>query len=485
MQTRSRLPIIDTSQATITISKAGQGYNPNRADIIVPSGGTSNEDYINLAGNKLSTYGGGKIILLEGEFIIDGNINLGNNVTCEGQGYKTTIKIRDGINANVNMFNGGASFRIRNMQLNGNNTNRVGMVQHAINITNGGSHAHVEDVLITDVHDEAIVLNNCTYISIFHNAFLSNGNAGFGDLFIANSDARYCNIFYNSFLNSQRRSIYHVGSYFGICDNIINDNITNDGIYISNTASYNIIDRNRIKSGPQWGINCNGITNLIRNNRITQCLNGINVSNSYNSIANNYIGIIGNDGINISNTYNFINNNWVASTNNDGISINSTNNEVIGNHILFLVRHGISFTSSINNINNNYIHSAGQRGIYGNGGSYSNISDNLINTSSYEGILLTGSSYSNIIGNSVRNSSQALNNTYDNIMLTTDSDFNNVQCNKCTNTGGANQPRYGINIATADCNSNLVTNNDLINSGATGSLNDAGTGTITIAGNRL
>lgn len=60
--------------------------------------------------------------------------------------------------------------------------------------------------------------------------------------------------------------------------------------------------------------------------------------------------------------------------------------------------------------------------------------------------------------------------------------YNNIQNNTCR-TGGSSVP-YGIRI-NSGCTGNIVTNNDLTSSGSSASLSDAGTGTITAAGNRL
>lgn len=75
-------------------------------------------------------------------------------------------------------------------------------------------------------------------------------------------------------------------------------------------------------------------------------------------------------------------------------------------------------------------------------------------------------------------------NTYDGVFIDNDSDANDVQL--CTVRGkkDTTQLRYGIRVNSADCDDNLVTNNDLKDAGATASFSDAGTGTVTTAGNR-
>lgn len=75
-------------------------------------------------------------------------------------------------------------------------------------------------------------------------------------------------------------------------------------------------------------------------------------------------------------------------------------------------------------------------------------------------------------------------NTYDGIWIDSDSDRNNIQANTVRGKVDAKQLRYGIRVNSSDCDDNLVTNNDLKNAGATANFSDAGTGTVTTAGNR-
>lgn len=107
-----------------------------------------------------------------------------------------------------------------------------------------------------------------------------------------------------------------------------------------------------------------------------------------------------------------------------------------------------------------------------------------------EGIKLTGSSGTQltnctITGNTITFISTETSNTWDGIFLEAHVDKCNIQANTIRRPSGSAGNRYGINIAASTCDDNLVTNNDLSLSGQTGSLNDAGTGTITAAGNRL
>lgn len=111
------------------------------------------------------------------------------------------------------------------------------------------------------------------------------------------------------------------------------------------------------------------------------------------------------------------------------------------------------------------------------------ISNNYLHGSRREGIVLIDSSFNQIFNNSIRYQVAQNSILEDGIRLSGNSDQNMIQGNYIRATGGFG--RHGINIEAATCNDNMVTNNDLFLSGAGTSINDAGTATITAAGNRL
>lgn len=100
-----------------------------------------------------------------------------------------------------------------------------------------------------------------------------------------------------------------------------------------------------------------------------------------------------------------------------------------------------------------------------------------------EGVLVSASNDNNINGTSVANS-QETHNTYNGVMIQGNSDNNNVAV-FVRHGGGAAQHKYGVEINDAPSTANRVSGCDLLNSGSTGSLNDAGTSTVTAAGNRV
>lgn len=113
---------------------------------------------------------------------------------------------------------------------------------------------------------------------------------------------------------------------------------------------------------------------------------------------------------------------------------------------------------------------------------YVMVSGNLVRDGDKHGIQALGDQYHHITDNFVVRCGQAADSTYDGIILDGVSD-SHVQGNMVRHDFVSNRHRYGINI-TAASSRNFVTNNDLLDAGRTGNFNDAGTSTVTAAGNR-
>jgi hypothetical protein len=150
-----------------------------------------------------------------------------------------------------------------------------------------------------------------------------------------------------------------------------------------------------------------------------------------------------------------------------GGSIRTIGGQVIGNVVSgSLANPGISAAGSRAVIVGNHVEGAGSHGIYVAGSS--TIGDVVVYANSVVGCGQDGDNlyYGILLGGG-------------GVGLTKVS----VQANTVRHGGGANRHRYGIGVGSGvDA---FVTNNDLKDSGRTGSFNDAGTGTITAAGNRL
>jgi hypothetical protein len=221
------------------------------------------------------------------------------------------------------------------------------------------------------------------------------------------------------------------------------------GIYVSNSAARCFVHGNRLTNSGQVGIKHSGGSGL-------------------GWIAGNYVAGSGTIGI---------------------LSDRDGRSEIVGNHVKNPGSDGIKFNGNRSVCQGNALDGAADQGIlvFGNGTVYSHLSicNNLIHQSAKSGILLDTVHNSLICGNVITGSGYTSTDSYHNIQVKDNSDQNNIQMNTCRTKADGSTPKYGIVIQTSDCDANLVTNNDLLNSGATASLQDNGTGTVTTAGNRL
>ncbi|WNM70132.1 tailspike contains pectin lyase domain [Myxococcus phage Mx1] len=123
-------------------------------------------------------------------------------------------------------------------------------------------------------------------------------------------------------------------------------------------------------------------------------------------------------------------------------------------------------------------------GVFINTSTNCSVSDNTISQCTKDGIRLSGAVNVSVTGNFIDNVGTTTNDTYSCIFLTTGSNNCSVLSNTCRTPATGNRTKYGVSVGTADCNGNFITNNDLLGSGVTSAFNDAGTGTVTVAGNR-
>jgi len=361
--TRIDLPSIAGKTVATLIVAASDSKYKDRADYVCD--GVSDQEEINNAKDALPTTGG-RIILLEGTYIIDGRINLDkNNIVLEGQGPGTVIKLKDGYDTGIDMIRvyNKSNIRIANLKIDGNRDNVTKYYEHR---------GVMLDYYANKVKVEGLTIVNC------------NG----------------------------------------------------PGIRVNNRSYYNIIIGNFISGcgAPDVAGYAGGITIMQSNRNIVA--DNVCIANKEGGI---YIG---------------------------GGTVTADRNLVIGNVVQ---------------------ENEGLAGIHLEGAqSYNIVAFNQCLRNKLDGIMLyDGVSHCSIIGNVCIENGQAADNVYSGIRLGYNCDYNNIQFNTCRIGGLTNRPKYGISIDDADCDANIVTNNDLYNSGATGSLNDGGTGTITAAGNRL
>ncbi len=357
--------------ATVIVADGSTTQDVKRADFVVPVGSTNAQDTINQAINSLPA-GGGKVILLEGTYIVDGSVIVPSYVTLSGQGTNTVIKIKDGLNYNTSAIRANSSTRIiiSDLAIDGNKIAQTAGFQVGVSLT------------------------SVTYSSV---------------------------------------------------RNVSVNNFRDQGISIT------------------WGSNNTIIGNMCQGNTS----NGIGLSSTSNNTVTGNV-CQGNGLCGISAAY-------------------SPNNTITGNSCQQNSYHGIELYGSSNTTNTvtgNVCQGNNQNGIYVSG-SNNTLTSNTCQGNGQHGILFDFGSNNTIIGNVCSENSQAANNTYDNIQITNNADYNNVQCNICRQGALTNKPRYGIRINSSDCNGNFVSNNDLRTSGVTAAYSDAGTGTITSAGNLI
>jgi len=269
-----------------------------------------------------------------------------------------------------------------------------------------------------------------------------------------------------------QNTIYDTVQFVTISGNHIYDNTTY-GIWIKYIDRFVIAD-NVVEGNGDTGIHIEGASTEIVNEGVIKgnlikdsTVAGINIIHAVKiNVNGNTIIDSGNKGIVLSgdqSRYNNISANVVAGSGDDGIRITS---------------------GAYNIVTDNNIYLSATNGIYLYSSNYNVVANNHVFKNGQHGIKIYDSSHNVISGNLVMSNSQDANSTYSNICLSNDSDYNNIQGNMCRQGGEANKPAYGIIIGAATEDANVVTNNDLYDSGASGSLGDNGTGTVTAAGNR-
>jgi parallel beta-helix repeat protein len=342
----------DRSTATKIVSTSASGG----ASSAVASLGADGADYVNTSTTSAQTVinsaisalpaTGGSIYLMEGTYIVDGSINIPNNVSITGAGPGTVIKIKNATNASINVFTNsdtvtGTRVTIANLRIDGNKANQTSGTMNGVYFDHMGSGAGtVDGGKITNI-----------YASNMFNAFGSSG------ISLSNSSN---NTIVGNTLNNNSKGVYLATS----TNNTISNNLAqgNDlGMYISLTSTGNTITGNILQSNTSDGIYLQ--------------------TSSYNVITGNNVQSNGGHGINLSNTnlYNVIANNKIhdnggATTNNGIYLITSDSNTITGNDITdtshttdnyaINITSGTTNTLSSNSLGGGSINDAGTGTIY-------------------------------------------------------------------------------------------------------------------------
>ncbi|MFC4305811.1 right-handed parallel beta-helix repeat-containing protein [Cohnella boryungensis] len=222
--------------------------------------GFSDQTTINNAINTLPA-SGGKVLLMEGLYTVSGSILLNSNVTLEGVGAATVIKLRNSHNANVNIIsnadttNGNRNILIRDLLIDGNKANQTSGTMLGIYLSIV-EYCTVEQTKITNLRNDGISISGSNYNTITGNACSSNTTAG-----ITISSGNNNTIIGNTCISNTGNGIY---IFIG------NNNTITDNTCSSNTANgINASDGNNTITGNTCSSNNNGITSVGNNNTIT------------------------------------------------------------------------------------------------------------------------------------------------------------------------------------------------------------------------
>lgn len=238
-----------------------------QADFVVPDNSGDAEDTIQAAIDSLPGIGG-RVLLLEGTFIISGNIDLtGVNITLEGQGDSTLISIANGVPIGMNMISspgGGGNIEIKNLRLNGNKANNPSGIHRGIRLTSIHTGV-INGVTVQNMNEDAIYLDGCQFFNVTDNNIINNDDNG-----ILLTASLYNVISQNSIRgNSTGVLVTNSSNQNNICDNIIEGSFSR-GVSVQVASSNNSIQGNVIRKGsasPFAGVQISdGTGNFVTNN---------------------------------------------------------------------------------------------------------------------------------------------------------------------------------------------------------------------------
>jgi len=352
---------------------------PWYANIIVPAGSLHAEEYIEQAMNLLPP-SGGRVVLMEGEYVISSLINIAGNVILEGQGDSTVIRFisqeetaqaeywgMGSMIENAFWYTGG-KIQVKNLVLDGNDRNGGPDVE-TFGIRLKGCPCLIENVTVKDVAH--------MYDSYYVNIWYNEGNE--------------CILRNVNIINEE----YGDGVGINVTDSqsvtIDSCNVVgcNEAIKVEN--SRNVIISNNVISSSYVAIDVAYADHIsVVNNQIRDCyVNGVSFHRgpvSRSSIVDNIIEEIGEDAIYLANSDdNIISGNVItgAGTRSDdshnGITIFLSSRNNIQDNIIRFGQHvnkpkyGIAITdwvSEYNLVTNNDLMNSGKSGGFYDNGTY-------------------------------------------------------------------------------------------------------------------
>ena len=301
-------------------------------------GDGNTDDEIQKAINFTEQTGGGTVLLTALEYNISNTVKLGNKVSINGVGLKSTLKLNDGVNKDVLRIYAEAGVRkiqdveISNFIIDGNKDNQT----TTDNILGSGLFLKADIVNPAVPFDpehtgelENIKIHNITSKNCKSNGFLLSQNTfvtrgySFNNLrgteclngIYIDDKCEYTKILESEFTKNENGVLDNGSSNNGLQNNIIKDN-TDKGIYFltsgrnttksiitGNSINHNligiqfdagigtlgypidqvIIDNNQILANGRYGIRFNGVRNISVSNNIFSG-NSENASNGYEDV---------------------------------------------------------------------------------------------------------------------------------------------------------------------------------------------------------
>lgn len=290
----------DRSTASKTVGTSASGGTSSAVASLSPDGAdyvntstTSAHTTINSALSALATTGG-TVYLMEGTYIIDGSISIPNNVTLTGAGSGTIIKLKNGINANLNAIvatdsTTGTGVTVSNLRLDGNKTNNSSGTQTGIYFLNmGGGNgvsarqgAKLNNLWIANLRNYGIMLEDSNN-GIISDNHLNNSNMG---LYLKNT--AYLTVTGN-IIQYHSRGIYATPTYFSTLSNNTIESSTAYGMLVDGTSANNTISGNNILTSTTAGLAlATANDNLISGNRVRN--SGGNTTNEAITLNSNSV----------------------------------------------------------------------------------------------------------------------------------------------------------------------------------------------------
>ncbi len=289
--------------------------NPDGADYVTNSC-TSAQTAINNAISALPA-GGGTVYLMEGTYIIDGPINLVSNLKLVGAGNGTIIKLKNGINADINVTDNPSgtktSVSISSIKFDGNKANNTAGNQNGVYANSVGATTApgltVRDVYVENFRSNGIYIIGGAKAIVAHN--FSTLNGGNGIHVNGNSNAT-------------------------ISDNEVRGNTATGGIMSSGIST--TLSNNKVIGNTGYGITVTGDRSTITGNVVeSNTTHGISMGGNNGSVTGNTVYANNSNGIYLttSTVSTTVSGNTVTNSGANGIEVynSSFNNIISGNTV--------------------------------------------------------------------------------------------------------------------------------------------------------